>query len=226
MRIAIRYARSGPATYISHLDMQRAIGRAIRRAHVPSCYSHGFNPHLQMSFASPLSVGYATNSDYVELEVEDGTAPEHVRVALDAAFPPHMEVRGVYAVPDGFGKLMARNDSAEYTVEFGLESPEESDKIDMFVRSLSERDSWTAVDRKGRQRDLLDLVESIEWKDGTLRMRVANASGRSLNPAVVADAMLDELGLDRPYRVCREECYARGPNGPRPFHELFEGTTR
>jgi radical SAM-linked protein len=52
--------------------MQRAFGRALRRADIDVEYSKGFNPHIIMSFASPLSVGYATEADYLELSVNSG----------------------------------------------------------------------------------------------------------------------------------------------------------
>ena len=43
--------------YIGHLDLMRAMQRALRRSGLPIRYSNGFNPHIRLSFAAPLSVG-------------------------------------------------------------------------------------------------------------------------------------------------------------------------
>ena len=43
--------------HIGHLDLMRTIQRALRRTTLPIRYSNGFNPHIQLSFAAPLSVG-------------------------------------------------------------------------------------------------------------------------------------------------------------------------
>lgn len=225
MRIAIRYSRSGPAKYVSHLDMQRAVGRAVRRAHLHACYSHGFNPHLQMSFASPLSVGYETRSDYIELEVEDDQNTAAALEALRASAPPGISFEGVYRIPDGFGKLMARSDSASYDVRFTLASDARNDycRLEETLEHLKARTSYLATDKKGREKDIVPLIHELSWKDGTTAsMRIANSSSASLNPAVVADALLRESGLDGTYSVTRTECYASSPSGAVPFSQLFQ----
>ena len=228
MRIAVRYGRRGPAKYVSHLDMQRTIGRAIRRARLHACYSHGFNPHLQMSFASPLSVGYETDADYIELEVESDQSIEEALGALTAAAPPGIVFRNVYRIPDGFGKLMARCDSASYEVRFKLASDAESDYhvLQNTLGHLQESTSYTAADKKGRIRDIRPMIRELTWSDRSAFMRLANSSSASLNPAVVADALLAESGLSGTYDVRRTECYALGPNGPTPFSVLLEGAAQ
>lgn len=224
MRIAVRYGRSGPAKYVSHLDMQRSIGRAVRRAHIHACYSQGFNPHLQMSFASPLSVGYETRSDYVELEVGEDQLPEDALAALRDAAPPGIEFRNVYRIPEKFGKLMARCDSASYEVRFTLATETETDYylLQNALEKLKASNTYSAVDKKGREKDIKPLIRDLTWNGRTAFMHIANASSGSLNPAVVADALLRDAGLDGTYEVCRMECFALGPEGPASFADLFE----
>ena len=62
--------------FIGHLDLMRTMQRALRRSHLPIKYSNGFNPHIRLSFAAPLSVGVAGKREMMEVPVEDGTAPE------------------------------------------------------------------------------------------------------------------------------------------------------
>ena len=57
MRIIYRFGKLGRLRYISHLDLQRFMMRALRRTDLPVSYSQGFNPHPQMSFASALALG-------------------------------------------------------------------------------------------------------------------------------------------------------------------------
>lgn len=223
MRIAIRYSRSGPAKYVSHLDMQRAIGRAVRRAHIHACYSHGFNPHLQMSFASPLSVGYETKSDYIELEVEEDQDVRKAEESLRAVMPPGIAVRGVYRIPDGFGKLMSRCRSASYEVTFTLESDNQTDysRVRNELERLKECNTFLATDKKGREKDIMPLIYELSWRDGKAHMCVANASSATLNPAVVAGVLLEKAGVNGTADICRTECFAEGPEGPAPFADLF-----
>ncbi len=56
MRIIYEFGKKGRLRFISHLDLQRFMMRALRRTDLPVAYSHGFNPHPQMSFASALAM--------------------------------------------------------------------------------------------------------------------------------------------------------------------------
>ena len=45
------------ASYISLLDMQRVMQRVLKRSGLPVWHTLGFNPHIYMTFACPLSLG-------------------------------------------------------------------------------------------------------------------------------------------------------------------------
>ena len=55
--VRIWFKKMGMSRYVSHLDLMRAMTRAIRRANLPLWYTEGFNPHPYMTFALPLSLG-------------------------------------------------------------------------------------------------------------------------------------------------------------------------
>ena len=54
MRIIAKLAKGDEVRFVSHLDIQRLLQRAFRRAGIPLAYSQGFNPHPQLSFATAL----------------------------------------------------------------------------------------------------------------------------------------------------------------------------
>ena len=51
--VRIRFAKTGKAKYISHLDLTRCFARAIFRAQIPLWFTEGFNPRPYMNFTSP-----------------------------------------------------------------------------------------------------------------------------------------------------------------------------
>ncbi len=66
MRVIVKYSKDESATYISHLDVQRSMQRALRRSTLPVKYTQGFHPHVALTFAQPLPVGVASLGDYME----------------------------------------------------------------------------------------------------------------------------------------------------------------
>ncbi len=91
-RLRLRYAKRGRLRFSSHRDFQRAFERALRRAGVPMAYSQGFNPHPRVSYANSAPTGTASEAEYVEIAVTAVLDPEKVRIALDTALPPGLDV--------------------------------------------------------------------------------------------------------------------------------------
>ena len=53
MRMMVVFEKGETLRYIGHLDLMRAMQRALRRSGLPIRYSNGFNPHIRLSFAAP-----------------------------------------------------------------------------------------------------------------------------------------------------------------------------
>jgi radical SAM-linked protein len=208
MRLVVKYARDGAAKYISHLDMQRAFGRAVRRANLEARYSQGFNPHIRMSFASPLSVGYATVADYLEVAIERADA-RAARDALNAVLPGDIRVVDAFVLPDGGRKLMSISDSAAYRIGFTLENEQGCDTMNCAVQKLRAAKQCVARDRRGREVDIARFVIRMDFRNCVLDAVLRNSSAGALNPAVLAEAVRAEAGAGTGYEICRTECYAR-----------------
>ena len=90
--VRIRFKKIGNAKYISHLDLTRTMARAVRRAGIPLWYTEGFNRHPYITFASPLSLGFESLCESMDIRlVEDMTMDELVR-RLNSVLPAGLEV--------------------------------------------------------------------------------------------------------------------------------------
>ncbi len=115
-KLRVRYAKRGRLRFTSSRDFQRALERALRRADVPMAFSAGFHPHPKISYANAAATGTASEAEYVELQVTQRVDPESVRVALDEALPPGIDI--VQVVEAGPGSLADRLEASEWRVEF------------------------------------------------------------------------------------------------------------
>ena len=79
--IRLVFSKTGKARYISHLDLNRAMIRAVRRARLPVWYTEGFNRHPYVTFAAPLSLGYEGMHETMDLRLE-GEMPMGELVSL------------------------------------------------------------------------------------------------------------------------------------------------
>jgi len=75
-KVRFRYSKEGKAKYISHLDLMSTMQRSFRRAGISLKYSEGFNPHPYMSVALPLSVGYESSCELIDVALAETEIPD------------------------------------------------------------------------------------------------------------------------------------------------------
>jgi radical SAM-linked protein len=116
MRTIIEYTREERVKYISHLDLMRAMQRAIRRAGIPIAYSQGFNPHPVMAFASALPVGVTSEREYMDIELSESVSMPELQEKLNNALPKGITVREAVIVDERIPSLMSLIERADYRV--------------------------------------------------------------------------------------------------------------
>jgi radical SAM-linked protein len=93
--IRIRFKKQGRARFISHLDLNRCMARAIRRANIPVWYTQGFNPHPYITFALPLSIFYGGQCEIMDARIDGEMPLEEVKQRLAAQMPEGIEILDV-----------------------------------------------------------------------------------------------------------------------------------
>ena len=80
--VRISFEKKNEASYISLLDLQRVMQRVLKRSGLPVWHTLGFNPHIYMTFACPLSLGQESECECVDVKTE-AEAPD-----LPSGSPP------------------------------------------------------------------------------------------------------------------------------------------
>lgn len=131
-RLRLRYAKRGRLRFTSHRDFSRAFERAVFRAGVPMAYSSGFNPHPRISYAGASPTGAASEAEFAELALAAQVDPEQVRLDLDAALPPGLDVLEV--VVSGGGSLADRLEASRWQIELpGVTTAELGAAVDILL---------------------------------------------------------------------------------------------
>lgn len=94
--LRLRLSKTGKAIYISHLDLMRTMQRAFLRADMPLKYSEGYNPHAQISFALPLSLGTASVCELMDFKLNGFMALSEISFRLNRVLPEGIRITEVY----------------------------------------------------------------------------------------------------------------------------------
>lgn len=188
------FEKTGPAVFISHLDLMRVFQRAFRRAGMLIRHSQGFSPRAIVSIALPLSVGTESICELLDFELSEGVnVPlSEIPDRLNRTMPAGIRVTDIWENGRKLRELTHLD--AELILEYDAGIPEGAvDAICAFFR----RDEPIAVPKKTKSgmTDLditpmiLDLrLTPISDRELRLTCRVC-AQNPSLNPALLATAL-------------------------------------
>lgn len=97
-RLRLTFGKEGAARYISHLDLARAIERALNRARLPVAYTLGFNRRLRLSLAAALPLGYTSDAELADIFLIEVMNPDMFRQLLAPQMPPGIPIHHVTEV--------------------------------------------------------------------------------------------------------------------------------
>lgn len=113
--IRVKFIRGEEVKFISHLDLMKMYERALRRSGIPIAYSQGFNPHPQMIFGLPLSVGVTSESEYADFKLEGDMEPGEFEQRLNSSLPEGVRIVDA-AVKNTGSNIMASVAGASYEI--------------------------------------------------------------------------------------------------------------
>lgn len=91
-RLRVVFRKAGRLALLSHLEVARALERAVRRAGLPFAVSQGFSPHMRIAFGAALPVGVGGEREFYDLFLTRYVAPAKCLEALQAASPDDLMV--------------------------------------------------------------------------------------------------------------------------------------
>lgn len=184
-RLRCVFVKQGRLAMLSHLELCRALERAVRRAKLPYAVSQGFSPHMRIAFGAALPVGVGGSHEFFDLFLETYVAPQKCLDALQQASAPDLMVQSCSYVEHSAPAASVAFPFCTYQVELS-HAPEK----------LSVPDTVTVV-RKKKEKVLNVsefLVEPFALVEGGLRATFtleAKPEG-SLRPDVLVGAVIDE----------------------------------
>src|SRR6185436_20133339 len=66
----IRFAKTGRAAFLGHLDLARLLARSFRRADLPLAMTRGFSPTPRIAFGPALGLGIPSLGELVDVDLE------------------------------------------------------------------------------------------------------------------------------------------------------------
>lgn len=209
------FEKSERLRHIGHLDIQRAVMRALRRSGLPVSYSKGFNPHILLTFASALSTGAAGRREIMEVQLEREVTPADFVSAMNAAMPPDMQLSSARVLDDRHVALMAQVQAAEYTITILDEAA--ADRMIAALPAFLCQESIPAMRKTKsgmKETDIRPLLIDLTGAGAVLHARMTLTERLACKPSMLLEALSAFAGVDTPRAmVVREGLFGLDEGG-------------
>lgn len=198
-RIRAKFIKGESLKFLSHLDILRTFGRALRRGNINVAYSRGFNPHQAISFALPLPVGTTSQCEYVDFDFEEDILIDTFINNINRALPDDLKVLEAFDT-DITSNIMAIITSAKYSVKvYSQEYIDISRKLYDFLamdQILIEKKTKSGVKEVDIKDKIKDLKQIGNAKYLELYMYLDSGSVSNLKPETVLASMYKYLQIN------------------------------
>ncbi len=162
-RFRIRFSKSGQAKYLGHLELTRLLLRAFRRAQIPLVFSQGFHPLPRVSFGPPLPVGYESQAEFFDMQIQGRFRPEEIPKRINSVLPFGVQILEIQEISLKCPSIFDMIAKVKYKILLSdsLEASAEA------VRRFREAEKFPAVwTRKNRSLDLKGVVDFLSVEEG------------------------------------------------------------
>ncbi len=116
-KVRFEFRKVGELRFLSHLELMRALQRALRRAGIPLAFTQGFNPQPRLSLAQALAVGVEGLRELGDIELALRMAPEEMLAAWNRQLPPELKILRAWEAPLNGPSLSAGVRGAVYQIQ-------------------------------------------------------------------------------------------------------------
>lgn len=164
--IRVKYKKEDEMIFISHLDLQRLLQRAFRRAKINLSYSEGFNPHPKMSYGNALALGVESQGEYVDIEIEDDIEVDEFLERINNQLPEGIKFIKGQEIDPKTPSLSSVIVYGEYIFNIDLDTPLSKEFVKSRVLNFvkSEEIIVTKTNKKGRkvEVDIRPLIKNFD----------------------------------------------------------------
>lgn len=129
----VKYAKTGTAAFLGHLELANVLRRIFRRAGLPLKYTEGFHPRPKVSFGRALPVGIESECEYCDVELSAPAENSYLDKMRNSC-PEGIEIRDFEKLPEGSPSIDAGVVASVYKIEFsGIDRKLIEDGISRFA---------------------------------------------------------------------------------------------
>lgn len=187
--VRIFYKKYGRLKFISHLDMTRFMARLIAKSKIPVWYTEGFNQHIYLNFALPLSLGFESDCEILDIRITDENfSNKQCLEALKEISPADIE----FYYCDEPKMTVKEIGFCDYSLDISRADKNTVSKLQDFLNNDSIICEKKSKKGKMKEIDLIPKIKCWDFSGNLLNFRLVAGTEDNLNPTLIMDTFFEK----------------------------------
>lgn len=208
--VRVWFKKDDQCRYISHLDLNRVMIRAIQKSRLPVWHTEGFNVHPYITFALPLSLGFRGERESMDMRIlDDNLKLDVIKDELNKCLPNGLSVFDVTEPKMKPGaiasaKFKMRLSCDEYSVEELYAKLQEMLNSDEILVDKKTKKGIKKIDIKEYFKDAKHYDTE---NDVVIRVTLPAGSTTNINPTLLVKAFFEKYSVEPYYDITRVDVF-------------------
>ena len=207
--VRIWFKKDDECRFISHLDLNRCMLRALHKSGIPIWHTEGFNTHPYATFPLPLSLGFRGEKECMDVRLTEEYDFDDIKTNLNKCLPLGIRVYDVSEVEMkakdiSFAQFKIKMSCDEISNDTLLKYAEELfDKDEILVdkktkKGIKEIDIKPYLDRVKLERNIVGVYLYVVLPAGSIT---------NINPLLIQKAMNKYFDIDVFFDVTKTDMF-------------------
>ncbi|MBE6824051.1 MAG: DUF2344 domain-containing protein [Ruminococcaceae bacterium] len=208
--VRVWFKKDHECRYMSHLDLNRVMIRAITKSRLPVWRTEGFNVHPYITFALPLSLGFRGEKETMDMRIlDDDFSLDVIKDELNKCLPHGLTVFDVTepkCKPGSISKAkfkmrLSSDDISVKELYIKLQETLDSDEI------LVDKKTKKGIKKIDIKNYFSDAKHYDTDFDVVVRVTLPAGSTTNINPTLLIKALEEKYSIELCYDITRVEVY-------------------
>ncbi len=196
--------------FLSHLDWQNTLVKALFRSGLKVVFTEGFNPIPKISLGSALPIFVESETEFLDFELWGDYSLEEIKTSLNAALDKNAQIIEICEIPKNALSLDVATQWARYEIEHLEKNVSNFDDL-MYIRDKLTSEDEIFLKKKTKKGidkliNIKQSVKDIEFKDNKLYVTLKTGQNSDI-PSIRADHLMNIFYPEKKFNIKRLYLY-------------------
>ena len=211
----LKISKKDEMRYISHLDWQNTIIKALYRSGLSLVFSQGFNPSPKFSLGIALPIFVESECELIDIEIYDNIEEKNLAEELNKVLPSKIRIINANKIDKNTPAIDIMAQWALYSFEPVIEGILQNKDL-LYIKeviSSSNEIFIEKINKKGIKKlvNIKQSIKSIEVKENKLQMILKTGQSEEI-PSVKPDDVISLYRPDINFKIIRKAFYDKDMN--------------